>query len=394
MANFVRILVLIIAIAILSAGCSTELAPQDGSSTSSSDELTTTSLRTDTGGASNDPSTSSTVETTTTTQPDGPFLLDDSGLFKDGSADWNDAFVVPGPVVKADGVFYMFYTGHTWEGAGVDRGHVGYITSPEGLDWSFGDEVPLFDAADLDWAGGAIYPSTAIITDDGTWVVWFSTVLQPFAERGKYIGRATAPGPDGPWSVDPDPVLGPGGEGTWFENGVMHASVVEVADGWRMYFDGYIDDLDSAMDRSIGMAMSTDVTTWEFYDDPTTDGIYADSDPVFTSGQAGAWDGFRVRSPSVVATDGGFVMTYLSSWRLETPGFRSDFGFATSDDGIDWLRAEQNPLIENDGTYGFITDGTASRIDDDIVLYFDGAASVTAPSSTIYHLTAPLADLR
>ncbi len=320
----------------------------------------------------------------------GPFVAEGTPLFKDGSADWNDAFIVPGPVVEHDEVYYMFYTGHTFEGAGVDRGHVGYLTSPDGTDWAFGDEEPLFDGADLDWGEGAVYPSSAMVLDDGTWALWFTTTLTQFSTRGRSIGRATAPGPDGPWVIDPDPVLTGGGEGTWYERGVMHASVVRTGTEWRMYFDGYRQDVDSEADRAISFATSTDGVTWELYDDPATGGIYDGSDPVLFPGESGAWDAARVAMPSVVATEDGYVMTYQSSWRLPTPGFLTDFGYATSDDGISWERGVQNPLLGNDGELGFITYGTASLVEDQVMLYFDGASAITSPSSTIYRLYAPV----
>jgi len=316
-------------------------------------------------------------------------------VFAAGPENWHGAFVTPGPVVDHEGVYYMFYTGHMLEAAGVDRGAVGYVTSPDGIFWSFENPNPLFDADEQEWGEAAIQASSAMVLEDGTWVVWFTALPRAFGTRGAAIGRATAPTVDGPWTVDDVPVLLPGGEGTWNEKIVMHPSVVRVGEEWRMYFDGAIDDLDSDRDRAIGMATSTDGLTWTLFNDPATGGLYELSDPVFFHGADGSWDEFRVLGPSVVQVDGGFVMTYMSTWRLQPAGsgFRSDFGYATSADGITWARSGSNPLIPNKGEFGFITNGFASTVEGQIVLYFDGASSITAPTSASYGLFASPSDL-
>lgn len=365
---------------VLSA-CSTAVSPVDGSSTSSSEELTTTSLRGNPDDASNDPTTTQPDTTTTTTQPPGAFGLAANAFFRAGSQDWNKAFIVPGPVVEHDDVFYMFYTGHKIEGAGVDRGTVGYITSPDGTDWTFGDEEPLFDGAGVDWAGQALYPSSADILEDGTWVLWLTADARPFASRGQAIGRATAPGPDGPWVLDPEPAIVPGVESSWYATSVGHPSVIKVDEEWRMYFDGFVSDLDSDPDRAIGLATSPDGLTWTVADEP----VFAPS--------ADGWDAARVMAPSVIETDDGYVLTYMSTWRREGQGFLADFGYATSNDGLSWTRGSQDQLLDNRGTIGFITSGFGSRIGNEIFIYFDSAASITSPASSIVALVADIEDL-
>jgi predicted GH43/DUF377 family glycosyl hydrolase len=372
---------LVAGLVLVLSACSTTVSPLNGSSTTSSEELTTTSLRGEPDDASTDPTVTAAPDTTTTTtEPPKAFEVTPNAFFRAGSKDWNNLFIIPGPVVEQDDVFYMFYTGHKSEGAGVDRGSVGYITSPDGTDWSFGDEEPLFDGAGSDWTAQALYASSAHILEDGTWAVWLTADARPFASRGLAIGRATAPGPDGPWKLDPAPALVPA-EGTWYENGVGHPSVVKVGDEWRMYFDGFVGDLDSEPDRAIDMASSSDGLTWTVAEEP-----------VFRA-SADGWDMARVMAPSVVELDDGYVMTDMSTWRREGQGYLADFGYATSDDGLTWTRAEQGQLLENRGTIGFITSGFASPIGNEIFIYFDSAASITSPASSIIALVANVEDL-
>src|SRR5687767_14449720 len=91
----------------------------------------------------------------------------------------------------------------------------------------------------------------------------------------------------------------------------------------------------------IGIATSDDGITWTKYDDPTTGGAYAESDPIFGAGEEGAWDALSVFQPNVVRTENGYVMLY-SGIKNPSPPQR---GFAFSEDGLTWTRHTQNPVF-------------------------------------------------
>jgi hypothetical protein len=392
-----RLRAVLVGVALVVSACSATSAPMSESTTVPPEDLTTTSLRTDPGGAVADTvGTQDTItrDTTTTTMASSPFTGGEASVLGPNGDGWNDNFPVPGPVIESDGTLYFFYTGHTYAAPNLQRGQVGYATSVDGVDWAFPDIEPLFDGSQLAWSGASVYPTSGMILDDGTWALWFSTVPRAFSIRGGSIGRATAPGPDGPWVVDPEPILEPGGEGTWFEKGVNVPSVVRTDDGFRMYFDGHGNDIDSEPDRAIGMMTSEDGETWVMYDDPSTGGILEGSDPVFAPGAPDTWDAARVMAPQVVEVPGGFVMVYLSSWRrADRPGFLQDVGYATSSDGITWRRADTNPLIGNRGTIAFITLSSVARIGDRIHVYYDIAGNAAGTSSFVVLRTADMEDL-
>jgi predicted GH43/DUF377 family glycosyl hydrolase len=67
-----------------------------------------------------------------------------------------------------------------------------------------------------------------------------------------------------------------------------------------------------------------------------------DAEPVLEVGEAGAWDSAAVSSPSVIRTDDGFVMYYTGTDDAPT----ARIGMATSEDGINWTRSENNPILE------------------------------------------------
>jgi hypothetical protein len=389
-----RTLVALAGVLILAA-CSATSSPTIGTTSTPPEEPTTTSLREEPGGVGVDPTTTATASTTTTEAgAASPFSGVDVPVISPRGFGWNDNFVIPGPVIVHDGIQYMFYTGHTYARPNLERGQVGVATSVDGSDWAFTDADPLFDGSEYAWTEGGVYPTSGLVTEDGTWVLWFSAIPRAFSTRALVIGRATAPDPDGPWTVDPEPVLTGGGPGTWNEKGVSHASVVEVDGGYRMYFDGHIDDLDTDRDRAIGLATSSDGVHWELHDDPATGGLYAASDPVFTAAFDDGWDGDRVMAPEVLVDGDRYVMIYLSSKRrTDQPGFLQDWGYAVSDDGITWRRGDTNPVLGNRGAIAFITNISAAAVDGIVRVYYDIAGNAAASSNAIAMRTAALEDL-
>jgi predicted GH43/DUF377 family glycosyl hydrolase len=183
------------------------------------------------------------------------------------------------------------------------------------------------------------------------------------------LGRATAPGPDGPWTIDPQPILTPGPTGSWDAGGLQWPSVVQTNEGYRMYF--------AALDRrggraSIGLATSDDGLTWTKHDGP-----------VLTAGVD--WERGQVDRPRVAATPQGLAMVYAG-------GLLTDRGLAWSADGISWQRDGELPVITRDA---FPISGNAW---DAALVYRDGAldyyleiGSATGTSGTqVYLATAAL----
>jgi predicted GH43/DUF377 family glycosyl hydrolase len=128
--------------------------------------------------------------------------------------------------------------------------------------------------------------------------------------------------------------------------------VVAAGDGYRMYYSGDSGDADARRDRQIGLATSTDGEKWQKYDDPATDGLYAESDPVFMPGLEEAWDAQRVFEPVVIPVDGGYVMFYASSRHYEDERIRTFmYGYAESEDGLVWERPISTPVFTSGDNY-------------------------------------------
>lgn len=233
----------------------------------------------------------------------------------------DERFINPGAVlIDEAGTHHMFANAFTgWPGLV----HIPHLTSIDGASWTLADAAPALTSDAVPFAEPGADVSSAFVTDDGTWNLVFGTVnfTAPWE-----IGRATAPGPDGPWTVDPEPILTAGPEGAWDAGGVAWPSVVGTDEGWAMYYAA--GSTPRSASGAIGLATSTDGVTWTRRDEP-----------VLTA--SAAWEGGGLDRPRVQRVGDGWLMVYTGSTL-------NDRGFAWSDDGITWSPDPANPVLTAD----------------------------------------------
>jgi predicted GH43/DUF377 family glycosyl hydrolase len=279
----------------------------------------------------------------------------------------DERFINPGAVlVDEAGTFHMFANAFTaWPGLV----HVPHLTSTDGVTWTLAASSPALTSDDVPFAEPGADVSTAFVTDDGTWTLVFETVnhLDPWV-----IGRATAPGPDGPWTIDPQPILEPGAEGDWDAGGLSWPSVVRTDDGWAMYYAA--SDQPRTRPQAIGLATSADGVTWTKHDGP-----------VMTP--SAAWEGDGTDRPRVQQTDADWLMVY-------TGRTLSDRGLAWSADGATWTPDQANPVITADDfpVAGNAWD-TALLWHDGVLRYYMEIGTGTATGSTDIYLATPVEAL-
>jgi hypothetical protein len=219
----------------------------------------------------------------------------------------NLSYFDPGAVIVSEGVWHMFPNADT----GLTQA-VNHAASADGLDWEMVDDSDILPNEDTEYASFAVLATSGVLQDDGTWAVYYYgwKDVTDFANLGNYktvIARATALGPDGPWTPDPAPALQPGPVGSWDAHQVKHPTVIKTEDGYLMYYTG----ITRAGDEAIGMATSPDGITWTKYDNPaTTDAPYTESDPVLAAVEGASWEDNKVFQPSVQITPDGYVMVY------------------------------------------------------------------------------------
>ena len=293
------------------------------------------------------------VAASATTPAEGLFQLDPDNPVLKANFGWARAYIDPGAVIYHDGQYHMFFNGIAGWPAAVG---VGYATSPDGLHWTVQGSQPVFSLGPYTqsaaYDGPNLFAQSVLVQPDGTWVMYYYNLEGASFASQETIGRATAPGPTGPWKADPQPVLTPDPPGAWDATQVSAPNVISTTSGYVMYFDG----LSSKNGSMIGMATSPDGQHWTKYDDPaTTDDPYAQSDPVLTP-QADTWAAKRVMDPNVVPIDGGWAMVYLSTDGSggKFAGKVFAFGYATSPDGRTWTPAPENPILSNKGQQGWL----------------------------------------
>ena len=119
-------------------------------------------------------------------------------------------YINPGAVLFHDGQFHMFFNSFTnWPGIV----QIGYMTSADGYHWAMVQDAPVFTTDQVPFGEGKADVSSALVLDDGTWVMYFHTV------GDGEIGLATSASPLGPWAVNPDPILLPGPRGPGIREG-------------------------------------------------------------------------------------------------------------------------------------------------------------------------------
>jgi predicted GH43/DUF377 family glycosyl hydrolase len=275
----------------------------------------------------------------------------------------DEAYINPGAVIDDDGELHMFANVFTaWPGEVL----VSHLVSTDGAAWSLAAEEPVLTSEEVPYARPGADVSTGFVAADGTWVLVFETVN---AASPWEIGLATAPGPDGPWTIEPEPVLTPGPAGAFDAGGLAWPSVVATDDGFAMYYSTYATDRRAGV---IARATSTDGRAWT-----------KDPEPVLVP--EAAWQGRGLDRPRVVRTDDGYVMVYAGA-------VLTDRGVAFSDDGVSWTRDGDAPAITDDDfpVTGRAWDAALVNRDGELVYYLEIGVATQALGTEIYRATAPL----
>jgi predicted GH43/DUF377 family glycosyl hydrolase len=322
--------------------------------------------------------------------PSTPFL--DSGqefvFAPTSSNNWESLMIFTAGAVAAEDKYYLYYTGisRNWpEDVGI-----GVATSSDGVLWERTSDVPVLTSEGIEFAVQTILGSSALVQDDGTWVLYFYSIGTPDnpQQGASWIGRATADNPYGPFIADAEPVLLPGIEGAWDSFTVNDPHVIQVGDGYWMYYDGSDDDPEVTGFESIGLAFSEDGIVWTKYDDPETDDpAFAESDPIFSPNEEeSAWDAERVQEPNVVQTQDGWVMLYVSDRSNNIGRKVFGIGYALSQDGIHWERGSTEPLASTAEKFWLFTISIL-EFDDTIHAYYSARPERSPATTNVYTLT-------
>jgi predicted GH43/DUF377 family glycosyl hydrolase len=300
-------------------------------------------------------------------QGDEPAIPHTASTRDNRSYEYHEQYTDPGAVLYHDGQFHMFRNGFTGWPATV---WIHHMVSDDGITWTQPSQEPVLLTEDVPFAEVAALASSVIVEDDGTWVLYFYTWN---SDNSSEIGRATAPSPDGEWTVDPEPVL-TAGEG-WEVTSVLAPQVLKTENGYLMYYSGFNAD---EMRSSIGIATSEDGITWE----------KSEANPILEPSEA--WEGNTVHQPRVVQTENAYLMAYRA-WNGQRGGMA--LGIASSEDGVTWARSANNPYITMTtlSAYNAFWFTAMEEVDGRLYLYLE----ITPRSNTtdIYVFTADVDEI-
>ncbi len=268
----------------------------------------------------------------------------------DGTQKWNfttGCCVPSSPAIGSDGTIYV--------GSEDDKL---YAINPDGTEkWSYttGDRVWSSPAIGSD---GTIYIGSE---DHKLYAIGTPSQNQPpVADAGPdqttlegsvvlFDGsnsKGSANGPGHVWTKYTDnPVLDLGPPGSWDDAYVTHPSVLYDGTTYQMWYSGY----DSSSWR-IGYAYSSDGITW----------TKSPSNPVLDLGASGSWEDTHVTHPTVLY-DG----TKYHMWYSGLDGGNYRIGYASSSDGITWVKYSGNPVLD----WGPPGSWDDSRVDVPMVIY-------------------------
>ena len=323
--------------------------------------------------ATSDDGTTSTSSrggpTTSVTMPDGDIALISDQPVAD-EANYNGA----GAVAQVDDGYVMFVNEYLRWPPNVE---VHMFRSLDGIDWVSEQSGPLIDFAETG-APAASIVSSVIQEDDGSWTLFFYSYEGALASTAVSVGRATAPAPEGPWTIDPDPVL-TSGDG-WDAGTISTPTVLRTDGGYVMFYTGGTGDGVTAM----GRADSDDGITWQRH-----------GEPVFTGTDDGnSWDGLRVSQPNLLATSGGVVIVYKGN---SVGSLGSQHGLAcveSLDPDAKWERVDSDPILDPGVFPGgdMIFSTETIRIDGAAAIFASVARDPNSTSTDVYGLFLPIVD--
>ena len=189
---------------------------------------------------------------------------------------WNQDGVLPGSVIKEDGIFKMWYSGglgHVGKPNDLTHWSIGLATSTDCIHWTFGSRPVISYGSENDFdANWAI--SACVIRSDSGYDMWYcghndNLPLgsgKPFAA----IGYASSSNGKNWTKYDKNPVLNPFSLSYHWVEGFYHPSVLFDGNRFRMWFGGWgesqphfiaIGYASSALDTSNSTGIKGDLLT-------------------------------------------------------------------------------------------------------------------------------------
>lgn len=248
----------------------------------------------------------------------GPMVASDAGP-KDHH------WVLPATAARdANGGFVVFIV---WFGDAPGDQIVTVAHSDDGRHWKIGKEAILDDLG-MDLVRPMAIPTAAVRLDDGRWRL-YGFAAHSDRPNSFTSWAATAPKPEGPWTLDAATALDTGPAGSWDSQAAAIGAVRRDADGFVTWYEGQ--GPGTTARGEIGYAVSADGLTWQKM-----------PEPVVRRGICGPGTAVAITQPQVERWSGGLVGVFAGTGDADD---RGEVYGATSTDGTTWTCASIDPIL-------------------------------------------------
>lgn len=266
----------------------------------------------------------------------------------ESSNNYFDYYGVATPqIIFENGLYKMWYLGV----ASSATKYVLYAESNDGINWTRPINHPVLYPGDYGaWDSWAVHPGAVLQDDDGTYKMYYCGYADQYSHW--HIGLATST--DGiNWEKRTQPILY--GTSGW-EYQIGATSIIKKDGIYYLYYSGR--DLPY---YKIGVATSTDGINFTKFQ----------GNPILTNEEY--WESNGVANASVIEQNGSLKMVYMNS-------NASGFGLATSSDGLNWTKANNNPFFTNQNTsnnwaVGKIAYPCLLKLSNEMRIYYSGVAA-------------------
>ncbi|MCZ6704098.1 MAG: T9SS type A sorting domain-containing protein, partial [Ignavibacteria bacterium] len=255
---------------------------------------------------------------------------------------WDEGTVFVQSVILVGDTLKMWYGGNSDSHIFNNNFSIGYAWSLDGINWTKYNGNPVMDGRPGMWDQvGVFHP--IVIQDGDTLRMWYEsfTASTP-AGPGHMIGYATSVNGI-TWTRRDAPVLERGPVGEWDDSYIVTGAVIKNGNTYKMWYSGGTGGTFPGAFMRMGLVISTDGINWTKYDDTTTTNPpFQFSDPVIPLGSPGSWEALWAWAPSVLSTPAGYEMWYEG---IRTATDNAAVGYATSIDGVNWIKDNNNPIL-------------------------------------------------